>query len=135
MKILLINPNNNLENNNDFNLSFFDKLYGRIVLFVPSLAFPMLAAVTPREHEILMIDENYQKIIFDERYDIVGISVLTKTATRSYKIAEIFRNRNVPVILGGCHPSILPEEAKQHADSVVIGEAEEIWPKLLKDFE
>ena len=104
-------------------------------MVVPPLAIPMLAAVTPREHEIIMIDENYQKINFDEKCDIVGISVLTKTAIRSYQIAKIFREKKVPVILGGLHPSILPEEAKQHADSVVIGEAEEIWPKLLMDFE
>jgi len=100
VKILLINPNNNLEHNNDFNLSFFDKLYGRISMVVPPLAIPMLAAVTPREHEIIMIDENYQKINFDEKCDIVGISVLTKTAIRSYQIAKIFREKKYRLFLG-----------------------------------
>lgn len=105
------------------------------MMLSPPLALPMLAAVTPKQHESIMIDENYQNINFDFECDIVGISVITSAATRAYQIADNFRKRNVPVVLGGCHPSILPKEAKQHADSVVIGEAEEIWPKLLKDFE
>ncbi len=74
-------------------------------------------------------------INFNKKYDIVGISVNTMDAVRAYEIADIFRKKGSTVVLGGCHVSALPDEAKQHADSVVIGEAEETWPRLLKDYE
>jgi len=65
----------------------------------------------------------------------VGITTVTCLANIAYEIADSFRRRAVPVVIGGWHASALPDEAKQHADAVVIGEAEEIWPQLLKDVE
>ena len=65
--------------------------------------------------------------------DLVGITVLTKTALRAYQIADAYRKKGVPVVLGGIHPSVLSEEAKGHADSVVIGEAEGVWSRLIED--
>lgn len=101
----------------------------------PPLTFIMLAAVTPAEHYIKLIDERYQKIDYNEKWDIVGISSLTPSAVRAYEIADEFRKRGVKVVIGGWHASALPHESKEHADSVVIGEAEKSWPQLLKDLE
>jgi len=95
----------------------------------------MLATVTPTEHSIKFIDERYQRINYNEECDIVGISSMTSSAVRAYEIADKFRVQGIPVILGGWHASALPDEAKQHADSVVLGDAEESWPQLLKDLE
>jgi len=101
----------------------------------PSLTLKQLAAITPPQHKVELVDERCQKIPFNRSYDIVGISALTYNAPRAYEIADEFRRRGVPVVLGGYHPTALPEEAKQHADAVVIGEAEETWPQLLQDVE
>ena len=94
----------------------------------------MVAALTPPEVEVSLTDENVRAIDFQKDVDLVGITALTVTSQRAYDIADAFRARGVKVVLGGIHPSFLPEEAGKHADSVVIGEAEGIWPKLLDDF-
>jgi len=100
----------------------------------PPLGLAMVAAVTPPEAEVSLTDENVTVIDFQKETDLVGITALTVTAPRAYEIADNFRARGVKVILGGPHPSALPEEASQHADAVVIGEAEGIWPNLINDF-
>jgi len=94
----------------------------------------MVAAVTPPEVEVSLTDENVTVVDFQKETDLVGITALTITAQRAYEIADSFRARGVKVILGGNHPSALPEEASQHADAVVIGEAEGIWANLIEDF-
>jgi radical SAM superfamily enzyme YgiQ (UPF0313 family) len=94
-----------------------------------------LYTITPKEHTVELIDERYKKIDFDKQYDVVGISCITYNASRGFKIADEFRKRNILVILGGYFPSALPEEAKKHADSVVVGEADYVWPKVLEDLE
>jgi radical SAM superfamily enzyme YgiQ (UPF0313 family) len=101
----------------------------------PSLTLRQLAAITPKENSVELIDERFKKINYSKSYDLVGISCFTYNAPRAYEIADEFRRRGVPVALGGYHPSALPEEAKQHADAVVIGEAEYSLPKLLMDLE
>ena len=103
---------------------------------LPNLALPILAALTPPDVQILYTDDLLMPIDLEKdlrEVDLVGITVLTKTALRAYHIAEAYRKKGIPVVLGGIHPSALPEEAKMHADSVVIGEAEEIWPCLVDD--
>ena len=100
-----------------------------------SLALEAVAAVTPKEHQVIIRKVPYDKVRYDEPCDIVGIHCVTGDAPFAYVIADTFRARGVPVVLGGYHPSALPEEAKQHADSVVIGEAEVSWPLLLQDFQ
>ena len=100
----------------------------------PPLGLAMVAAVTPSDVEVSLTDENVTVIDFQRETDLVGITALTTTARRAYEIADTFRARGMKVILGGSHPSALPEEASQHADAVVIGEAEEIWPNVIKDF-
>lgn len=102
--------------------------------FKPNLTALTLAALTPKEHSVQIIDDTVEIINFDEEYDLVGITIMTTTANRGYEIADEFRCRSIPVVIGGWHASVLPEEAKQHADSVVIGEAENLWPELLNDF-
>ncbi len=101
---------------------------------IPPLGLTMVAALTPPEVEVSLTDENVTPIDFQKETDLVGITALTVTAQRAYEIADTFRARGVKVVLGGIHPSMLPEEAKQHADAVVIGEAEGIWPNVIKDF-
>jgi radical SAM superfamily enzyme YgiQ (UPF0313 family) len=104
---------------------------------VPNLALPILAALSPPNIHITFTDDLLTPIHLEKglkEVDLVGITVLTNTALRAYRIADAYRKRGVPVILGGIHPTALPEEAKGHADAVVIGEAERIWPQLIEDF-
>ncbi len=100
------------------------------------LSLAVLAALAPSELDInfQLIDGSIDKIPYDSKPDLVGISVLTGTANRAYQIADHFRRRNIPVVLGGVHPTIMPDEARLHADSIVIGMAENSWPQLLQDF-
>jgi len=100
----------------------------------PPLNLGLLAALTPSDVEICITDENTSIIDFERDVDLVGITTLTVTANRAYEIADSFRKRGVTVILGGIHASLLPEEAASHANSVVIGEAEDIWVKVIADF-
>lgn len=103
---------------------------------IPNLAFPILAALSPRDVKISLTDDLLTPIDLEKglkEVDLVGITVSSKTAYRAYQIADAYRKKRIPVVLGGIHPTALPEEAKLHADSVVIGEAEETWPLLLED--
>lgn len=94
----------------------------------------VIAALTPAEIELELIDEDSEEINFQRDYDLVGITAVTQQATRAYEIARRFRERNVRVVLGGIHTTVLPDEARLHADSIIVGEAENLWPKLLDDF-
>lgn len=99
------------------------------------LTLPHLAALTPDDIEVKLIDEAVEPIDFDEPTDLVGITVNTYLAPRSYEISAAFRKRGIPVVLGGVHPSLYPEEAMQYADTIAIGEAEDTWALLLRDFQ
>ena len=94
----------------------------------------LIAALTPPDVEVSITDENISIVDVQKDVDLVGITTLTVTANRAYEIADSFRARGVKVVLGGIHASLLPEEAGQHADALVVGEAEEIWPTLIDDF-
>jgi len=103
---------------------------------IPNLALPILAGLSPTDAQISLTDELLTPIDVEKglkEVDLVGITVLSKTALKAYRIADAYRKKGIPVVLGGIHPSALPEEAKEHADSVVIGEAEEVWPHLIED--
>jgi radical SAM superfamily enzyme YgiQ (UPF0313 family) len=100
---------------------------------LPPLGLLTLAAVTPNEVEIVLVDEEIEDIDFETDADLVGITAMTITANRAYEIADEFRRRGVPVVLGGIHPTVMPHEAALHADSVVLGEADEIWPEIVRD--
>lgn len=100
----------------------------------PSLALPIIASITPPDIEIALTDDNIgDPIDYDEDVDLVAISCFTPQAQRAYEIADTFRKNNKKVILGGIHPTALPEEAIGHADSVCIGEAESTWPIAIND--
>jgi radical SAM superfamily enzyme YgiQ (UPF0313 family) len=101
----------------------------------PELTLPAVAACVPKEHQVRVIHETYEDIEYSKEYDLVGISCFTMFAPQVYEIADRFRKLGVPVVLGGYHPTALPKEAKQHADSVVLGEAEATFPQLLADLE
>ncbi len=101
---------------------------------IPPLALLTLASLTPRDKfDIEIIDANVEKIKI-KKADLVGITVCTVEAIKVYKIADMCRRKGAKVILGGIHASFLPKEAIKHADSVVIGEAENIWEEVLDDF-
>ncbi|UCE04805.1 MAG: B12-binding domain-containing radical SAM protein [bacterium] len=102
---------------------------------IAPLSLPYLAGLTPPNVDVSIVDENVDKIDFEKEVDLVGISVLTMAAPRAYQIAEMYRKRGIAVVLGGTHPTLLPEEASKHADAIVIGEAEGVWQKLLMDFQ
>ncbi|MDD2500551.1 MAG: radical SAM protein [Geobacter sp.] len=102
---------------------------------LPSLSLKQVAAVTPPEWEVLLADEVQEEIDFEGEYDLVGITAMTHQAVRAYQIADRFRARGIPVVLGGIHPTVLPDEAIQHADSIVLGEAEPVWADLLRDLQ
>lgn len=101
--------------------------------FIPPLGLLTIAALTSPEFDIAFVDERIGPVDFDAPADIVAVSAMTPQASRAYDIADRFRARGVPVVLGGPHPSLLPEEALLHADAVVVGEAEDIWSGVLKD--
>ena len=101
----------------------------------PILGLTLLASLFPKTYEVKIINEAIDDVDFDADVDLVGITGLTCVIKRTYTLADRFREKGVKVILGGVHPSLLPEEAKEHADSVFIGEAEDVLDQLLKDFE
>lgn len=93
-----------------------------------------LAAHTPSDVTVRLRDDRVEAIPFDEPTDLVGISVETYTARRTYQIASEYRQRGVPVVMGGIHATLCPDEVAEYAESVVIGDAEQTWPQLLADF-
>lgn len=107
---------------------------GRLIRF-PQLTMPLVAALTPPHVRVRHTDEIVEEVRFGGGDDLVGITATTCAAPHAYALADEFRARGVPVVLGGPHPSLLPDEAKAHADAVLVGEAEEAWPRLLRDFE
>ena len=113
----------------------FDKFILTAFSILPTLHARQIAAVTPKKHSVYVLNERYEKIDFDKKYDIVNINFTTSTASRAYEIADRFRKRGVRVVLSGLHAAALPEEAKKHADSVLLGRGELNWIECLKDFE
>jgi radical SAM superfamily enzyme YgiQ (UPF0313 family) len=97
------------------------------------LTIATLKALTPEDFEVEFFDDRVELINYDAKTDGVAITVETYTAKRAYQIAVEFHKRGVPVIMGGYHPTLLPEEAEQVADAVVIGNAEAVWPQVLHD--
>jgi len=94
---------------------------------------PLLAALTPPGHTVTIVEEVFAADDMNQDVDLVGITVLTELALRAYHIADAYRRKGVKVVMGGIHPTVLPEEALQHADAVVVGEAEGTWPQLVSD--
>jgi radical SAM superfamily enzyme YgiQ (UPF0313 family) len=108
-----------------------DKFFFRM----PCLGLLKVAALTPPGWQITIVDEKVEPLDLNQEADLVGISAMTTTVQRAYEIADHFRQRGIKVVMGGMHVSSLPSEAEAHCDSVVVGEAEGLWPELLRDFE
>ncbi len=128
MKIVLIMPHGQAHRKGG--------IFGKALRYAP-LTLTTLAAEIPAElnAEIQLIDEGVEDLMIDKiEADLVGITCITGTSYRAYEIADQLRHREIPVVLGGVHPTLLPDEAQQHADAVVTGYAEESWPQLLRDF-
>lgn len=120
MKILLITPST-------------DKRLGRF-LRMPQLTLGVISALTPAEIEVDVVEEEIEEVTFDKYYDLVGISCITAVAPRAYQLSSIFREKGAKVVLGGIHPTVMPQEAIAHCDCVVMGEAEGCWSQLIQDF-
>ncbi len=99
------------------------------------LSLPTVAALTPPDWDIEILDSRTTPVDFDKKADLVGITSFTAEIPSAYAIADGFRNKGIKVVMGGVHASALPDEALQHADSVVVGEAEKVWEQLLRDHE
>jgi radical SAM superfamily enzyme YgiQ (UPF0313 family) len=130
MKILLYNPDNGVTQN-----------------FMPHLWMFLLKALTPRDHQVLLIDGNTRpmsdaelvRYVRDNRIGLVGIGAMTRMIAKAYRVADNIRAAGVPVVMGGPHVTALPEEAlgrdggPRHADAVAVGEADDTWPKIVED--
>jgi len=126
--LLLLDP---YPRNNPYHLTASER---RAVWF-PKLSLPTIAAYTPAGWDIVLVDEAVQDIDFEQPCDLVGLSIMTCYAPRAYEIATEFKKRGKPVVLGGVHPTYCPDEALRYCDAIVCGEAEDLWPQLVADFE
>ncbi|MBF0587395.1 B12-binding domain-containing radical SAM protein [Prosthecochloris sp. N3] len=121
LKFLLISPQGKLDDDSNQKPLFH-------------MALGVLVSLTPPQHDIELVDEHFHDDInYDGEYDFVGITSRTIEATRAYEIADRFREKGKTVVLGGLHISFNPDEARVHADSIVIGEADNLWTTLLDD--
>jgi len=134
MKLILIEPLNH-KSTIRRKRSFLQKIPLNTYFNMPALALGILAALTPDNWDVKILQEPADTIEYDGEVDLVGISAATHTAKRAYEIADEFRKRGKKVVMGGIHPSVMTEEALQHCDSVCIGEAETVWKKILEDAE
>lgn len=122
MKILFVNPKK------------LGRGQGSVRYLVATpLALPLLAALTPDDIEREIIDENISPINFDEKVDLVAITVMMHLIPRAIEIADEFRRRGIKVIIGGIYPSLHPEKFESHVDSIGIGEGEAIWGSIIED--
>lgn len=130
MRILLYNPDNGVTRN-----------------FMPHLWMFLLKALTPAEHEVVLIDGNAQRMneeeiarfVREQNIDLVGIGAMTRMIAKAYRMADAIRAVGVPVVMGGPHVTEVPDEAlgrdggPRHADAVALGEADETWPQIIED--
>jgi len=128
MKIVLISPKGPLYRHKG-------GIFKKSLRYQP-LTLPTLAALVPAELEasIEAYDEGIQEIPEDLQADLIGMTVITGTSARAYELAARCRARGIPVVLGGPHVTLMPDEASRHADAICVGYAEESWPRLLRDF-
>jgi radical SAM superfamily enzyme YgiQ (UPF0313 family) len=98
----------------------------------PPLSLGVIAALTPKNWDVEIIDENFDEFSFREA-DLVGITAFTSSANRAYEIAAVYREKKIPVVMGGIHASMCSEEAAQFVDAVVVGEVESVWDEVIAD--
>lgn len=135
-RIAYVNPKRSLWSKNP---KIFKSLDSKKEFLRPWYCLPLglitLAGLISREIQADLFDEDFHEIDFSPDYDLVAISAMTQQAFRAYEIADNFRRIGVPVVMGGIHATVLPDEASQHVDAVVIGEGEQLWPQCLEDLE
>ena len=127
-RLLMINPVQQVEHPEYWNESALD------IMKYPPMNLAYLAALTPPGWEIRIIDET-QEPLTSEEADLVAITSMTPTAPRAYAISEQYRRQGTKTVMGGIHVSMLPDEAIQYTDAVVIGEAESVWSQVIRDFD
>ena len=127
MKLLLILPKNNR--------SYWGGVSKSGKAGFVRLNLPTIAALTPKDWDVEILDARVKPVDYDTKVDLVGITGFTAEMPSAYSIADNFRKKSVKVVMGGVHVSAVPDEALKHADAVVIGEAELVWEKLLADFQ
>jgi radical SAM superfamily enzyme YgiQ (UPF0313 family) len=129
MKILLIHPQNDIQRYSNGQFGFFLRYAALTMATLATLVPPELGA------EVRVVDEMVEVLDMDQEADLVGLTAITSAAPRAFEIADHFRKRGIPVVIGGVHATLNPEEAAGHADAVVTGYAETTWPQLLRDFQ
>ena len=100
----------------------------------PPIGLGIVAALTPEQWDIVLLDENWKPFTYQDA-SLVGITAFTPSANRAYEIAAMYREKGIPVVMGGIHASIRTDEALRFVDAVVIGEAETVWAQVVADFE
>lgn len=128
MRIVLISPKGPLYRRRG-------GIFKRSLRYAP-LTLTTLASLIPAdiEADVRLIDEGIDEVAPSLEADLVGLTVITGTAMRAYELSARFRERGIPVVLGGPHVTLVPDDAQPHADAIVVGYAEETWPQLLRDF-
>ncbi|MDP6933296.1 MAG: hypothetical protein QGG40_10290, partial [Myxococcota bacterium] len=116
-----------------YEMNFLLRMLGLKRAFL-DLGLLTVAACTPPDVDIRMVDEYCEPIDYDVSTDLVALSAKTSCVARAYQVAAEFRARGIPVVLGGIHGSLRPDEALEHVDCVVTGEAETLWPTVVEDF-
>lgn len=125
MRLLLIQPSR-------FRNGRLDRRKRRWLL---GMTLPYLAALAPQDIQVQIKDDLLEEITFREEADLVALTFMSHQAPRAYQLAAGFRQRGIPVVMGGFHATLAPDECQEHADAIVLGEAEEAWPRLLRDFQ
>lgn len=110
-------------------------LFIRRSMFLPPVAAAQLAAITPPNWRVTFIDEQFQQASGDEQADLVAMTVTTRVAPRAYELATAYRSRGVPVVMGGFHPTLCPDEVSPYATSICLGDADGVWSTILEDCE
>ena len=128
MKFLIIGENCLVK------LTSFNKSIFSTFSFISSIYARQIGAITPKKHSVKIV-ESHDDIDFFEECDVVHIHFKTATSKIAYEVADVFRKNKKTVILSGSHPSALPEEAKNHADAVIIGSTENLWLDVINDLE
>jgi len=100
---------------------------------LPTLYVRRISAITPKEHQVTILNERYMPLDLNKTYDLVVIHFTTAQSWKAYEVADKFRSKNIPVVLCGLHATSLPDEGLEHADSILFGRGEANWLTLLKD--
>ncbi len=125
MKVLLIQPSRYRQG----------RLEKRRQRWLLGMTLPYVAGLVPQDIKVEIKDDLLEEITFQEQADLVALTCMSHQATRAYEIAAGFRRRGIPVVMGGFHATLAPDECEQYVDALVLGEAEETWPQLLRDFQ